>query len=101
LATVKGLARMKIVFDSIAIFDEKAQAVKFAGRVIEGHGFGRVIICRVPRDVLVGRFKLQEPEAQTLLECYGAAKAEIDALAVRKAKQGDYRPVITAEEFSG
>ncbi|MBW8708304.1 MAG: hypothetical protein JF627_03420 [Alphaproteobacteria bacterium] len=90
---------MKIVFDSTAIFDEKCQAVKFAGRIIDSHGVGRFVICQVPRAVLVKRFKLREPGAQTLLECYGAAKAEIDALAVKKAKLGDYRPVITAEEF--
>lgn len=91
---------MKVIFDSIAIFDEKAQTVKFAGRVIDSpHGFGRFVICQIPRAVLVERFKLREPAAAALLECYSAAKAEIDALALKKAKLGDYRPVITAEEF--
>jgi hypothetical protein len=42
---------------------------------------------------------LRDSGAATLLECYSAAKAEIDALALKKAKLGDYRPVITAEEF--
>lgn len=85
---------MKVVYDCDAIFDEKSQAVKFAGQVIEGRPTGRFVICRVPKHTLIKRFRLSEPDPTALLQCYIEAKSEITALATRKALLGDYRPVI-------
>ena len=85
---------MKVVYDCDAIFDEKSQAVKFAGQVVEGRPTGRFIICRVPKHTLVNRFRLLYADAAILLQCYADAKGEITALATHSALQGDYRPVI-------
>jgi len=90
---------LDVIFDSVAIYDEKSQAIKFAGRVVNGRNLGHFVICKVPKSVLEERFNLQEPGAGQLLECYMAAQAQINALAVQKAKLGDYRPVITAREL--
>jgi hypothetical protein len=87
-------AAMKVVYDCDPIFDEKSQAVKFAGQVVGGRPAGRFVICRVPKHTLVKRFRLSEADATVLLQCYIEAKNEITALATHKALLGDYRPVI-------
>jgi hypothetical protein len=91
---------MRVAYDSDAIFDEKSQAVKFAGQILDGRPAGRFIICHVPKDTLVQRFHLASAEPAILLQCYVAAKSEITALATKKAQLGDFRPIILAEEFS-
>jgi hypothetical protein len=91
---------MKVVYDSEAIFDDKVQAVKFAGLVLDGRARGRFIICRIPKEALAKRFNLSQPDAAVLLQCYGAAKGEFTALATQKAMLGDYHPVLLAEEIA-
>jgi hypothetical protein len=91
---------MKVVFDSEAIFDDKAQAVKFAGLVLDGRSRGRLVICRVPRDTLAKRFNLSECNAALLLQRYEAVKTEFHDIALQKAMLGDYHPVILAEEIA-
>jgi len=91
---------MKVVYDCDAIFDEKTQAVKFAGQVVEGRPTGRFVICRVPKHTLVKRFNLSEADPASLLQCYSAAKNEITALATHSALLGDYRPVILLPDLA-
>ena len=90
---------MRVDYDSAAIFDEKCQAVKFAGQIREGRHGGRFVICQVPKQILIERFSLSDPEPDVLLQCFLMAKGEITRLATQKAMLGNYRPVILAEEF--
>lgn len=91
---------MKIVFDSDVVFDEKAQAVRFAGHFVDEKGQHRFLVCNVPQEGLVKRFRLHNPPPHILLKCYSMLREEINALAANKAKLGDFRPVIRPQELS-
>lgn len=90
---------MNIMFDSIAVFDEKADAVKFAGRYVNAQGIERFIICRVSRDFLLARCDMAEASGERLLDLYWSIRAEVNALATQQFAGGDTKPIIGLQHF--
>lgn len=90
---------MNLMFDSIAVFDEKADAVKFAGRYVNGQGFERFIICRVTREFLLARCDIAEASGEHVLELYWSIRSEVNALATRQFAQGEIKPFTGLQHF--
>jgi hypothetical protein len=90
---------MNLTFDSVAVFDEKTDAVKFAGRFIDERGIERFAICRVSRDFLTARCNLADASAERLLEAYVSVRDEANGIAARQLAASEHKPSIGLEHF--
>jgi hypothetical protein len=90
---------MNLTFDSVAVFDEKTDSVKFAGRFIDARGVERFAICRVSRDFLTARCNIAEASPERLLEAYVSVRDEVNGIAARQVAAGDHKPYIGPEHF--
>jgi hypothetical protein len=71
----KWLIAMNLMFDSIAVFDEKADAVKFAGRYVNGQGFERFIIAASPASFCLPAAISRRRLGSTYWNCIGRYEA--------------------------
>jgi hypothetical protein len=86
-------------FDSVAVFDEKTDSVKFAGRFIDETGVERFAICQVSRDFLTARCNIAGASPDRLLEAYVSVRDEVNGIAARQLAAGDHKPHIGLQHF--
>jgi hypothetical protein len=85
---------MKVIFDSVAVVDERSEAVRFAGRYMDPHKGERHAIIRVSGEALARYCNVSDPTPETLLAGYGSIRDRIDEVARRKVIAGEVRPTI-------
>ena len=94
-----GAVAMSLAFDSVAVFDEKADCVKFAGRFIGAKGAERFAICRVSREFLTVLCDLTDASPERLLQAYVSVREEVNGIAARLFAAGELNPLIDLEHY--
>ena len=90
---------MKVTFDSVAVFDEKSRAVRFAGRYLGQRKTERFMICRVSPEALAKLCNVPEPTPEAMIEAYASNRDSINDIAIRKLIAGEHRPVIGLDDL--
>ena len=85
---------MDLSFDSVAIFDEKSDAVKFAGRYLDKQGKEQFVICRVTSDFLAKHCNLRDPTPDAVLDAYISVRDFVNDLILKRVAAGDRKPVL-------
>jgi hypothetical protein len=90
---------MSLAFDSVAVFDEKTDCVKFAGRFIDTRGVERFAICRVSREFLRAFCDLTDVSPELLVQAYVSVRDEVNGIAARQFAVGEKKPFIDLEHY--